>query len=594
MQWVCYVTSCATTFANRQDLHSHLTKNHSQQPEELVVDQCKRATTTLRDQCPFCPHQVPVHHLKNHVGHHLIHIALFTLPQVDLDTDNNSSKPGKAEESRNSSENRQGGDQNAPLNDSLFVPCSDECVFDDGADFSLPFPDLANNKNAKADKGKTAGTRLLNPDFYDRPNYDDGAYLDNLHSLANLPVLNPQSRMNPSALLPWDHILGFTNQTTNTNSPDYGDSGYDGSPLFNDVPQGGDVDLDAKKPLSPPEFIRADKGSTQSTGDNTDAPRDELTSRRYPFRPLPSLYLRSPQAQSPVQDQPIASSQGILSQLIGGSRASISGPSISGTSTRRTSISTSRASTSRASNTRASVRGVSKARKTWPCTVCSKTFKDASKLRDHMLTHSPEQPFRCTDCNRGFRRERDMNLHKKYKCPSTRATCAPTRYGTRKTRDDSLVFSMNPDPMILDNEEHKPWLFSSSEQPSMNPDPMILDNEEHKPWLFPSSEQPANISQHRVVGTSQQIMYEFDDVPQGGDIDLDLKTSSRSAGGNGGADPVAVEAVMSPPNKISQTNTPWTPQEKQRLMAMRDAGNSWSEIAKTFPTKAEGSVKKVP
>ena len=25
---------------------------------------------------------------------------------------------------------------------------------------------------------------------------------------------------------------------------------------------------------------------------------------------------------------------------------------------------------------------------------------------------------------------------------------------------------------------------------------------------------------------------------------------------------------------------------------MRDAGNSWSEIAKTFPTRTEGSVKK--
>ena len=62
-----------------------------------------------------------------------------------------------------------------------------------------------------------------------------------------------------------------------------------------------------------------------------------------------------------------------------------------------------------------------------------------------------------------------------------------------------------------------------------------------------------------------------------------------STGGNGGGD---VEGVMSPPNKRSRTNTPWTPQEEQRLKAMRDAGNSWSEIAKTFPTRTEGSVKK--
>ena len=32
--------------------------------------------------------------------------------------------------------------------------------------------------------------------------------------------------------------------------------------------------------------------------------------------------------------------------------------------------------------------------------------------------------------------------------------------------------------------------------------------------------------------------------------------------------------------KKSRTNTPWTPAEEQRLKTMRDAGSSWSEIAK--------------
>ncbi|KAL8735377.1 MAG: hypothetical protein Q9166_000922 [cf. Caloplaca sp. 2 TL-2023] len=44
--------------------------------------------------------------------------------------------------------------------------------------------------------------------------------------------------------------------------------------------------------------------------------------------------------------------------------------------------------------------------------------------------------------------------------------------------------------------------------------------------------------------------------------------------------------------KKSRTNTPWTPAEEQRLKTMRDAGNSWNEIAKTFPNRTEGSVKK--
>ncbi|KAL1596530.1 hypothetical protein SLS60_009177 [Paraconiothyrium brasiliense] len=50
--------------------------------------------------------------------------------------------------------------------------------------------------------------------------------------------------------------------------------------------------------------------------------------------------------------------------------------------------------------------------------------------------------------------------------------------------------------------------------------------------------------------------------------------------------------VQEPKAKKSRTNTPWTPLEEQRLKQMRDAGHSWSEIAKTFPQRTEGSVKK--
>jgi hypothetical protein len=45
-------------------------------------------------------------------------------------------------------------------------------------------------------------------------------------------------------------------------------------------------------------------------------------------------------------------------------------------------------------------------------------------------------------------------------------------------------------------------------------------------------------------------------------------------------------AAQEPRPKKSRTNTPWTPAEEQRLKQMRDAGNSWSEIAKVEEHRA--------
>lgn len=39
-------------------------------------------------------------------------------------------------------------------------------------------------------------------------------------------------------------------------------------------------------------------------------------------------------------------------------------------------------------------------------------------------------------------------------------------------------------------------------------------------------------------------------------------------------------SAQEPKVKKSRANTPWTPAEELRLKQMRDAGNSWSEIAK--------------
>ncbi|KAL1858704.1 Vitamin B6 transporter [Paecilomyces lecythidis] len=69
--------------------------------------------------------------------------------------------------------------------------------------------------------------------------------------------------------------------------------------------------------------------------------------------------------------------------------------------------------------------------------------------------------------------------------------------------------------------------------------------------------------------------------------------SVPAGGADTGTDPAPTTATPeSAGKKKGRTNTPWTAEEEQRLKTMRDAGKSWSEIAKTFPTRTEGSVKK--
>lgn len=59
-----------------------------------------------------------------------------------------------------------------------------------------------------------------------------------------------------------------------------------------------------------------------------------------------------------------------------------------------------------------------------------------------------------------------------------------------------------------------------------------------------------------------------------------------STGGAIEGDPTALPPPAEPaPKKKGRTNTPWTAEEEQRLKTMRDAGRSWSEIAKVRPVQ---------
>jgi len=53
----------------------------------------------------------------------------------------------------------------------------------------------------------------------------------------------------------------------------------------------------------------------------------------------------------------------------------------------------------------------------------------------------------------------------------------------------------------------------------------------------------------------------------------------------------AKPASVPAPEK-GRNNTPWSPAEEQRLKTVREAGNTWADIAKTFPKRTEGSLKK--
>ena len=45
------------------------------------------------------------------------------------------------------------------------------------------------------------------------------------------------------------------------------------------------------------------------------------------------------------------------------------------------------------------------------CNVCGKGFLHLSKLKRHMITHTPFKPFRCKSCGKGFNLFSNMKRH---------------------------------------------------------------------------------------------------------------------------------------------------------------------------------------
>ncbi|QIW98773.1 hypothetical protein AMS68_004291 [Peltaster fructicola] len=107
---------------------------------------------------------------------------------------------------------------------------------------------------------------------------------------------------------------------------------------------------------------------------------------------------------------------------------------------------------------------------------------------------------------------------------------------------------------------------------------------QHPPLKMPDYAQPG-APQHlqhdlSLPGSSSSNASAFQGLMAGPGQDLDVGVGASQ------------HSMTSPIIKKGRTNTPWTPAEEQRLKTLREAGRSWSEIAKTFPTRTEGSVKK--
>lgn len=139
---------------------------------------------------------------------------------------------------------------------------------------------------------------------------------------------------------------------------------------------------------------------------------------------------------------------------------------------------------------------------------------------------------------------------------------------------------------------HDPSAFAFPPQPGYRPQLQAqhphAGHHYQQPSPTNSRKRRASELDHSLPGSASSNASAFGN-PTGlvaGATDLGLDVSG---GGMGGP---AQQTLPSPVAKKGRTNTPWTPAEEQRLKTLREAGSSWSEIAKTFPTRTEGSVKK--
>ncbi|KAF2737716.1 hypothetical protein EJ04DRAFT_95528 [Polyplosphaeria fusca] len=141
--------------------------------------------------------------------------------------------------------------------------------------------------------------------------------------------------------------------------------------------------------------------------------------------------------------------------------------------------------------------------------------------------------------------------------------------------------SLKPSPIAANSQQSSAFT-ASAELPPLQP-AVTPGQESFTAAAVPQPPTPGNSKKRKSVTLTQEQMASSAN-PAGTQAAVAPAPAAQAAD----VDPSAQE----PKAKKSRTNTPWTPAEEQRLKQMRDAGNTWSEIAKTFPQRTEGSVKK--
>ncbi|KAG8424105.1 hypothetical protein J3458_000936 [Metarhizium acridum] len=141
----------------------------------------------------------------------------------------------------------------------------------------------------------------------------------------------------------------------------------------------------------------------------------------------------------------------------------------------------------------------------------------------------------------------------------------------------------HPTPVQPPMNVPQPPNASASQQQAATPTPTQQSRQRKRPAPNTAPSPATGAPAAPVAGSQAQPPAPTPPTPQAAPSTLQPQAPTEDA---------KTTPVQPPPAKKSRTNTPWTPQEELRLKQMRDSGNSWAEIAKTFPTRTEGSVKK--